>query len=65
MYNLDVTAPDRVPIVLETVADFYRESADELASTWQDGSGAIWNDFAIILDRAAAACRKAMERRGL
>ena len=35
-YNLDVADPDSVPTVLEAVATFYRESASELESAWQD-----------------------------
>lgn len=65
-YNLDVETPDGVPIVLETVANFYRETQGELASIWQDPSaGLVWADFARILDRAAISCRKAMVKRGL
>jgi hypothetical protein len=63
-YNLDVAAPEDVPIVLETVANFYRESASELAGAWQDqGAGKVWEDFAKILDRAAESCRKAIAKR--
>lgn len=63
-YNLDVDAPEKVPIVLETVANYYRESASELASAWQEKSaGKIWDDFARILDRAAQQCRKAVAKR--
>lgn len=64
-YNLDVADPDSVPTVLETVANFYRESAGELESAWQDRyAGKIWEDFAQILDRAAEQCRKALAKRG-
>ena len=64
-YNLDVVDPDSVPIVLETVANFYRESAGELEGAWQDRyAGKIWEDFARILDRAAQSCRKALDKRG-
>lgn len=64
-YNLDVAAPEEVPIVLETVANFYRESAAELESAWQDRSaGKVWDDFATILECAAESCRKALIRRG-
>ena len=64
-YNLDVADPDSVPIVLETVANFYRESAGELEGAWQDKQcGKIWEDFARILDRAAQSCRKALDKRG-
>lgn len=64
-YNLDVADPDSVPIVLETVANFYRESAGELEGAWQDKQcGKVWEDFARILDRAAQSCRKALDKRG-
>jgi hypothetical protein len=64
--NLDVDALEKVPVVLETVANHYRESASELAGAWQDAeAGKIWADFARILDRAAESCRKAIHRRGL
>jgi hypothetical protein len=63
-YNLDVSTPDDVPVILETVANHYRESAAELASAWTDPTaGKIWEDFARILDRAAESCRKAMRNR--
>jgi hypothetical protein len=65
-YNLDVDSPEKVLTVLETVANFYRASAEELQADWQDKSaGAIWGDFATILDRAAQSCRKALDKRGL
>ena len=64
MYDLDVATPEEVPTVLETVANRYRESADELSSAWQDGNaGKVWADFATILDRAAESCRKAISKR--
>lgn len=62
-YNLDVKTPEEVPVILETVAQYYRESQGELESAWQDKSaGKVWGDFARILDRAAESCRKAMSR---
>ena len=48
-FSLDVDAPDRVPAVLETIADHYRESVYELQAAWGDKSGEIWGDFARIL----------------
>lgn len=63
-YNMDVPTPEDVPLVLETVADHYRESADELSGAWQDrNAGKVWADFATILDRAAESCRKAISKR--
>jgi hypothetical protein len=63
-YNLDVATPDDVPVVLETVANHYRESASELASAWQDRTaGKVWEDIARILDRAAESCRKSIRNR--
>ena len=63
-YNLDCATPDDVPAVLESVANHYRESAAELAATWQDNAaGEVWSDFARILDRAAVACRKSIRNR--
>jgi len=63
-YNLDVATPEDVPVVLETVANFYRESQSELSSTWQDEhAGKVWGDFARILDRAAESCRRAIIKR--
>ncbi len=65
-YNLDVVLPQDVPTVLETVANYYRESQAELAAAWQDKeAGKVWGDFATILDRAARSCRKAMTKRGV
>ena len=64
MYDLDVATPEEVPAVLEAIANHYRESADELASAWQDrNAGKVWSDFATILDREAESCRKAISRR--
>jgi hypothetical protein len=63
-YNLDVATPDEVPAILHAVAGHYRASASELASAWQDASaGSVWDDFAIILDRAADSCRKTISKR--
>ena len=63
-YNLDVATPEDVPTVLETVANFYRESVGDLQSAWQDQEvGKVWGDFATVLDRAAKSCRKALARR--
>jgi hypothetical protein len=63
-YNLDVDAPEKLPLVLETVAALYRESAAELSSAWQDRqAGKVWSDFATILDRAAEQCREAITKR--
>jgi hypothetical protein len=42
-YNLEVEKPEQVPVVLETVANFYRETG--------------WTDLATILDSAARSCR--------
>ena len=64
-YNLDVATPEDVPVVLETVANYYRESAGELQNAWQDANaGKIWSDFATILDRAAKSCLAALQKRG-
>jgi hypothetical protein len=63
MYDLDVATPDEVPVILEAIADHYRESANELAGAWQDDAGKVWSDFATILDRAAESCRKAIAKR--
>ena len=63
-YCLDVATPEEVPIILETVANYYRESQGELSSAWQDKSaGKVWADFARILDRGAESCRKAIKQR--
>ena len=63
--HFDVATPEEVAVVLETVANYYRESAGELQGAWQDANaGKIWGDFAAVLDRAARSCRKALEKRG-
>jgi hypothetical protein len=63
--HFDVATPEEVPVVLETVANHYRESVGELQGAWQDANaGKIWGDFAAVLDRAARSCRKALEKRG-
>lgn len=63
-YNLDVETPENVPIVLETVANYYRESQGELSASWQDeNAGKVWGDFANILERAARSCRLAISKR--
>jgi len=63
-YCLDVATPEEVPVILETIANYYRESQGELESDWQDKSaGKVWADFATILDRAAESCRKAIAKR--
>jgi hypothetical protein len=62
--DLDIDSPDKLPIVLETAAQFYRDSASELANAWTDPSaGKVWEDFARILDRAAESCRKSIRNR--
>jgi hypothetical protein len=64
--DLNVSAPDHVPEMLLRAAQAYYASADELTSAWQDESaGAIWQDLAKILERAAAQCDKAIAKRGL
>lgn len=66
VYNLNMAHFGAVPTTLRQAADEYRESASELASAWQDESaGAIWNDYARILERAADAMDKAQARRGI
>jgi hypothetical protein len=64
MLSLDIGNPNDVPRVLESAADRYRDAAAELAGAWQDRTaGAVWSDYAAILDRAAAACRRALMNR--
>jgi hypothetical protein len=64
-HDLDVSAPDQVPNVLRQAAQAYRESSGELASAWQDtGAGAVWNDLARVLERAADSADKALAKRG-
>jgi hypothetical protein len=63
-YNLDVDGPEQVADVLERAAGVYRESEGDLSSAWQDpAAGRVWRDIAKILERAASACRKAVDRR--
>ena len=65
MYDLDLDSPEKLPAVLESVAEHYRESHAELSGAWQEASaGRIWADFAEILDRAAQSARKALKRHG-
>lgn len=59
--DLDVDAPDKVPPVLARASDAYGESAGELSAAWQDPrAGRPWEKLATVLDRAAAAARKAV-----
>jgi phage terminase small subunit len=52
--DLDVDSPDKVAERLRNTADAYYESANELASAWQDRSaGASWAKIARILESAA------------
>lgn len=58
--------PETVERILRDAADLYRESDFELAAARQDKrAGAIWSDFARILERAADSCERARNKRGL
>lgn len=63
-YDLDIDAPEKLAPQLRAIADHYRESAAELASAWCDPSaGKVWEDYARILDRAAASAERAYSKR--
>lgn len=60
--DLDVSTPEEVAVILRRAADRFRDSTDELGSAWQDRrAGRVWSEFAKVLDRAAAACDKAVK----
>ena len=62
--DLNTMTPEGSEQVLRDAAQQYCESASELASTWQDNqAGAIWNDYAAILERAADSMARARTRR--
>ena len=56
--DIDLDVPDAVPETLRTAADRYREAEAEI-----DGdAGKVWHRFGKILERAAEACDRAIER---
>lgn len=60
-----LAAPEHFAPFLQAIADQFNEAASELASAWQDDSaGAIWADYAKILERAAQSCERARAKRG-
>ena len=64
--DLNTMTPEESEQVLRDAAQQYRESAGDLASVWQDNqAGAIWNDYAAILERAADSMARARTRRGI
>lgn len=61
--ELDVDAPEKVADVLRAAAEKYNESESELQASWGDSSaGKVWGAFARILERAADACDKAVDK---
>jgi acyl-CoA reductase-like NAD-dependent aldehyde dehydrogenase len=61
--NLDVDTPEKVAAVLRDAAEVFRDSAEELASAWQDRhAGRVWREIAKVLERAAVSCDKAVDR---
>lgn len=61
--DLDVDSPEKVSTVLRCAADRYRESAIDLASSWQDeDAGKVWSKIATILDRAAKSVDNCLYR---
>lgn len=64
--DLGVDAPNKVEHVLRVTADLYRQSAMDLALSWQEkNAGRIWTDFARILEKAADHCEKTRQKYGL
>jgi hypothetical protein len=61
--DLDVDAPGKVADVLRRAAQAYYESGAELESAWQDpGPRQVWSKIARILERAAVAIDKAIDK---
>lgn len=61
---LECATPESVPLALRNIAQAFAESSTELQSAWDDDSaGAVWKDFARILDRAAQTCDKTITKR--
>lgn len=59
-------SPEHVAVILRNAAQRMREDAAELAASWFDpNAGKVWEDFARILERAAASCERARQRRGV
>lgn len=62
----DASFPHEVASLLRGIANTYNEAASELQSAWQDPqAGKVWEDFARILNRAAASCELACTKRGV
>jgi hypothetical protein len=57
--DLNVASPEEVPTILYRAAEYYYESASELALAWQDrGAGKPWLMIARILEAAAEKIEK-------
>ena len=64
--DLNTMTPEESEQVLRDAAQQYRESASDLAASWQDPlAGKIWDDYATILERAADSMARARTRRGI
>ena len=62
-YSLDVASPDRVSAVLVSMAQKYREDAEELRSAWQDQkAGAAWDAISLILEAASIRVDSAVKK---
>lgn len=60
-FDLNVSSPELVPLVLRATADKYREDAEELDSAHQDKSaGRPWRKIARMLDSTADRIAKAI-----
>lgn len=53
-FDINVSSPDKLADVLRSAAQAFRESTEDLRSTWQDDqAGRVWAELARVLESAA------------
>lgn len=64
-FDLDVDAPNKVPLTLRRAADSFYESAADLTAAWRDkGAGRPWDIIAKELEAAADRIDKKLKAIG-